>query len=68
MGALPSRFGISIAAKHELSMGKSKVKLPVISVTKMMPVTGARTTAVKNAAMPAIPSVVGFAATAGNHR
>lgn len=67
MGALPSRFGISIAAKHALSMGKSKVKLAVISMTKMMPVTGARTTAVKNAAMPTIPSVVGFAATAGNH-
>ena len=59
MGASRSRIGTSIAVKHALSMGKSKVKLAVISVTKMIPVTGARTTAVKNAAMPTTPSAVG---------
>jgi len=68
MGASRSRIGTSIAVKHALSMGKSKVKLAVISVTKMIPVTGARTTAVKNAAMPTTPSAVGDGATAGNHR
>ena len=58
MGALPSRFVTNIAAKHALSIGKSSVKLAVISVTRMIPVTGARTTAVKNAAMPAMASAV----------
>jgi hypothetical protein len=41
-----------MAAKQASNTGKRSVKHPVISVTKMMPVTGARTTAVKNAAMP----------------
>jgi hypothetical protein len=38
------------------------VKHPVISVTKMMPVTGARTTAVKNAAMPTTAKAAGRSA------
>ena len=55
-----------MAAKHAASIGKSIVKLDVISVTRTIAVTGARTTAVKNAAMPTIASEVGFGATAGN--
>ena len=65
MGASRSRFGTSIAAKQALSIGKSKVKLAVISVTRMMPVSGARTTAVKNAAIPTTASAVGFGASGG---
>jgi hypothetical protein len=49
-----------MAAKHASNIGRRSVKHPVISVTKMMPVTGARTTAVKNAAMPTIASELGF--------
>jgi hypothetical protein len=41
-----------MAAKQASNIGRRSVKHPVISVTKMMPVTGALTTAVKNAAMP----------------
>ena len=60
MGALPSRFGISIAAKHAPSMGKSKVKLAVISVTKMMPGNGAGTTAVKTDGIPTKAKAAGL--------
>ena len=55
-----------MAAKHAPSIGKSIVKLAVISVTRTIPVIGARTTAVKNAAMPTIASEVGFGVTAGS--
>ena len=41
-----------MAAKQASNIGRRSVKQPVISVTKTMPVTGARTTAVKNAAIP----------------
>ena len=67
MGASRSRFGTSIAVKQALSIGKSKVKLAVISVTRTIPVSGARTTAVKNAAMPTMASAGGCGARAGNH-
>jgi hypothetical protein len=55
-----------MAAKHAASIGKSVVKLDVISVTNTIPVIGARTPAVKNAAMPTIASEVGLGVTAGN--
>ena len=67
MDALCSSVGTSMATKHDASIGKSKLKLAVISVTRMIPVTGARTTAVKNAAIPTTPSAVGFGAKEGNH-
>ncbi len=41
-----------MAPKHAQSIGMSCVKLPVSSVTRTMPVTGALTTAVKKAAIP----------------
>jgi len=44
--------GTIMAAKQASNMGRRSVKHPVISVTKKIPVTGARTTAVKKAAMP----------------
>jgi hypothetical protein len=52
-------IGTIIAVKHAASIGKSKVKLPVNSVTRTMPVIGARTTAVKNAAMPTAANALG---------
>ena len=52
--------GASIAVKHAASMGsKSMVTLPVISVASTMPVSGARTTAVKNAVMPTTAKACG---------
>ena len=59
--------GTIIAAKHDVSIGRSRVKLPVISVARMMPVIGARTTAVKKAAMATTANAVGSAAALGNH-
>ena len=41
-----------MAAKQAPSIGKSIVTFDVISVTSTMPVSGARTTPVKKAAMP----------------
>jgi hypothetical protein len=38
-----------MAAKQASNIGRRSVKHPVISVTRMMPVTGARTTAVNHA-------------------
>jgi hypothetical protein len=52
MGALLRRTGTSMATKHAPSIGRSIVTLAVISVTSTMPVSGARTTPVKKAAMP----------------
>ena len=46
-------------AKQASNIGRRSVKHPVISVTKMMPVTGARTTAVKNAAIPTTTKAAG---------
>jgi hypothetical protein len=48
-----------MAAKQANNIGRRSVKEPVISVTKMMPVTGERTTAVKNAAMPTTAKAAG---------
>ena len=59
-------IGTIIAVKHAASIGKSKVKLPVISVTRTMPVIGARTTAVKKAAMATATDALGYAAVLGN--
>jgi hypothetical protein len=55
-----------MAAKHADSIGKSMVKLDVISVTRTIPVIGARTTAVKNAVIPTMAREVGFGAIDGN--
>jgi len=52
MGALPIKVGTAMAATQAISIGKKRVKQPVISATKMMPVNGDLTTAVKKAAMP----------------
>jgi hypothetical protein len=52
MGGFPSSVGTSMATKHAASIGSSSVTLAVISVTSTMPVSGARTTPVKNAAIP----------------
>ncbi len=41
-----------MAVKHAASMGRSNVKLPVNSMASTMPVTGARTTAVKKSGHP----------------
>ena len=60
MGGSPSKFGTIMAAKQANNIGKRRVKDPVISVTRMMPVTGARTTAVKNAAIPTTAKAVGL--------
>jgi hypothetical protein len=60
--------GTVIAAKQASTMGRRSVKHPVISVTKMIPVTGARTTAVKNAAMPTTAKAVGRSPRYGNQR
>ena len=67
MAGLRSRFGAKIAAKQALSIGRSNVKLAVISMTRTITVSGARTTAVKNAAMPTMASAVGYGARAGSH-
>jgi hypothetical protein len=56
-----------MAAKHALNIGKSIVKLDVISMVRIMPVIGARTTAAKNAAMPQIASEVGFGTSKSRH-
>ena len=66
MGALPRSVGISMAAKHAPSIGNSIVRLPVISVIKTMPVTGARTTPVKKAAMPTTAKASGGTARLGS--
>jgi len=47
-------------------MGRNWVKVPVISMTRIIPVTGARTTAVKNAAIPTTANSVGLVATPGS--
>jgi ABC-type uncharacterized transport system substrate-binding protein len=47
-----SRVGTSMAAKHATSIGSNIVTLAVISVTSTIPVSGARTTPVKKAAIP----------------
>ena len=51
-GRLATIVGTTIATTHAANIGSSMAKLPVISVISVMPVIGARTTAVKNAAMP----------------
>ena len=56
-----------MAAKQDPNIGRSKVRLAVISMTKMMPVSGARTTAVKNAAIPTTANATGFGAAVANH-
>ena len=59
------RVGISIAVKQAASIESSCVSLEVSSITRMMPVTGQRTTAVKNAAMPVTAKAVGSVASVG---
>jgi hypothetical protein len=59
MGAFPSIVGTSMAVKHAPSMGNSIVELPVISAISAMPVTGARTTPVKKAAIPTTAKATG---------
>ena len=59
MGGSPSSVGTSIAVKQAASIGRSMGKLAVISITRTMPVTGARTTPVKNAAMPTTAKATG---------
>ena len=44
------------------------MSLEVSSITRMMPVTGQRTTAVKKAAMPVTAKAVGSAPRCGNQR
>jgi hypothetical protein len=48
-----------MAAKQASNIGRRRVKHPVISVTRIIPVTGARTTALKNAAMPTTAKAAG---------
>ena len=66
MGGLASRVGTSIAAKHAANIGNSWVLQPVNSTTRMIPVNGARTTAVKKAAMPVTAYEIGSPAMFGN--
>ena len=68
MGALPSATGTMVAATQATSTGRSGVSVPVIPSTRSAPVNGARTTAVKNAAMPTIAPRVGESANAGAAR
>ena len=49
----------SIAAKHAPNIGRSIVTFPVISVTSTIPVSGARTTAAKKAAIPTTAKATG---------
>ena len=58
--------GTIMAAKLASNIGRRSVKHPVISVTKMIPVTGARTTAVKKAAIPTTANAVGGSPRYGN--
>ena len=67
-GAWRSRVGTIMAAKHEVNIGNSNVKLAVISATRTIPVTGARTTAVKNVAIPTTATAVGWGARLGTQR
>jgi hypothetical protein len=48
--------------ENTCNIGRRSVKHPVISVTKTMPVTGARTTAVKKAAIPTTAKAAGSSA------
>ena len=52
MGAVRSRLTVTIAAKHAANIGSNSVNAAVISMTSTIPVIGACTTPVKNAAMP----------------
>src|SRR4051794_10725135 len=52
MGGDPTRFATSTAAAVAAIMGTKVAVVAVISVTTTMPVTGARTVAPKNAAIP----------------
>ena len=54
-----------MAAKQASNIGRRSVKHPVISVTRTIAVTGARTTAVKNAAIPTTAKAVGAAVKDG---
>ena len=51
-GALRMRVGASMAMKQAPNIGKSIVTFAVISTTRTMPVSGARTTPTKKAAIP----------------
>jgi hypothetical protein len=67
MGGLFSKVGTSIATAQVPIMGDNNVKLPVSSIAGMIPVSGARTTAVKNAAIPTIANSVGRKDSAGSN-
>jgi hypothetical protein len=66
MGALRISVGTSIATQQAPSIGNSIVTLAVISVTSTMPVSGARTTPVKKAAIPTTANASGCISTEGN--
>ena len=65
MGALPRAKGTMVAATQATSTGTTGVSVPVMPSTRSAPVKGARTTAVKNAAMPTIAPKVGESARPG---
>ena len=54
-------------AKQEDNIGRSNVPLPVNSETRMIPVTGERTIAVKMAPIPTTANALGSAPMPGNH-
>ena len=53
MGLLPSIVGTAIAVKQVQSIGNIWLNAPVSSMIRITPVIGARTVAVKKAAIPA---------------
>ena len=55
-----------MAAKHAPSIGSSMVTLAVISTTRVMPVSGARTTPAKKAAIPTTANPCGAMSSSGN--
>ena len=59
MGGSRSSDGTNMATKHAQIIGNSIETLAVISVTSTMPVTGARTTPVKKAAIPTTANPTG---------
>ena len=65
MGALPKAMGTMVAATQATSTGTTGVSVPVMPSTRSAPVKGARTTAVKNAAIPTIAPKVGESASPG---
>ena len=55
-----------MAAKHAPSIGSNMVTLAVISTTSVMPVSGARTTPAKKAAIPTTANPCGAMSSSGN--